>query len=307
MAVNFFFGLPFANGDYRIIYVDEGYNLAIVASCSRLGGSLIWFLSRTPQIDDAVYDTLVDRTRDLGFDVSDLIRNDQTECWSFKSEQEATMREPLKEWSSGLPEKCSLPSNITSFPVKALADRWHVLYTQPDFVENIFSKNCYCNTVTLKRSDQVIDDAGKKYPGTFQSTVACRERAVNGPRSDFVRPVFEISNATSKMAHFTQRLWGGLSQEHWQILAYGDENGVVQGSTKTHVDESKIQHMLLYTCLDAKIFGKSYCLHIVSRSNTIDEGSVQQYIDLAKRLGIYQEKKLRPVVHSNDCVYDPSP
>ena len=165
--------------------------------------------------------------------------------------------------------------------------RWHILYTQPDFVENLFSRNCLCNTVTLEDSNKI--EGG--YRGTWKASVVCRGHAPDGKRSDFVRPVFQISNLTSVLGHFTQKLYGGIANEHWQIVAHSDD----------------FDHMLLYTCLDTKLFGQTYCLHIVGRQREVPQSVVDEYIALATRMNLYKPEKWRKVYHQDGCVYDPMP
>ncbi len=132
-----------------------------------------------------------------------------------------------------VPKVCALPSRVKNFPKEKLGTRWHIVYTQPDFVENIFSHNCLCNTVTMQPSEQIKTRDGSPYPGSWQAAVVCRASTPTGKRSDFVRPVYEISNLTSYLAHFTQKLYQGIANEHWQILDHTDD----------------YEHMLLYTVL----------------------------------------------------------
>lgn len=305
LKVNFFAGIPLADADYRIFWVDDSYTNAAIVSCSRFGGSLVWIISREPVMADATKEMLLGKLRDAGFVLDDLVNTKQTGCWSL-TKQSAQFRQPLSQYSTAVPPACSLQTTITSFPVDQLEARWHILYTQPDFVENIFSHDCACNTVTLKKSWK-IDDGN--YPGTFQAAVVCRKQSPFGKRSEFVRPVYEISNLTSQMGHFTQKLYGGVSNEHWQILAYGAGSDVVLSKPTTAFDPSNhgLEHMMLYTCLDTKLLGQTFCIHIISKSNTISTEAVQKYIQLAKERGLFKENIWRKVLHSNSCPYDPQP
>ena len=303
LVVNFFKGLPFANADYRIIHVEKDYSKAVVVSCSRVGGSLTWILSRYPNVDDAEFARLKAIPTDMGFDTSDLVRSDQEGCWSFMDDKSSMFPKPLAIYSGPVPDKCaSLPVAVTSMQVEQLQARWHILYTQPDFVENLFSKNCLCNTVTLQKSATI--EGG--YKGTFRSTVACRSKSPTGPRYDFVRPVFEISNLTSSMGHYVQKLYQGLAEEHWQILGYGKDGDIISSPTALF-DASRFEHMLLYTCLDAGLLGKTYCIHIVSKENSISTEAVEKYKKLADKLGIYKADTMRAVVHGDQCLYDDKP
>ncbi len=67
--------LPFVWGDYWIIGLDENYRWAVVGSPGR---NYLWILSRTPQLDEALFEQAVDRARANGFDLSRLQRTKQS-------------------------------------------------------------------------------------------------------------------------------------------------------------------------------------------------------------------------------------
>lgn len=70
LAVNFApFPLPAGQGNYQILYLDSEYQTAVVGSPGR---NYLWFLSRTPQIDDQTKNKLLDAARANLFDVSKL-------------------------------------------------------------------------------------------------------------------------------------------------------------------------------------------------------------------------------------------
>jgi apolipoprotein D and lipocalin family protein len=58
-------------GNYWILDLDPEYRTSLVGTPDR---RLLWILSRSPHLDDATYQRLVDRGRMLGFSVWDLIR-----------------------------------------------------------------------------------------------------------------------------------------------------------------------------------------------------------------------------------------
>jgi apolipoprotein D and lipocalin family protein len=63
--------LPFVWGDYQIIELAPDYSYALVGDPSR---KYLWLLSRTPRMDEGVYERLTEAARSQGFDVSRLIR-----------------------------------------------------------------------------------------------------------------------------------------------------------------------------------------------------------------------------------------
>jgi apolipoprotein D and lipocalin family protein len=58
-------------GNYWILDLDPDYRTALVGTPNR---RYLWILSRSPRLDETTYQRLVERARQLGFPVSDLIR-----------------------------------------------------------------------------------------------------------------------------------------------------------------------------------------------------------------------------------------
>ena len=71
LKVTFFW--PFS-GNYWILELGKDYEYAVVGDESR---KYLWILSRTPQMDEAVYSELLKRIQDKGFDISKLEKNPQ--------------------------------------------------------------------------------------------------------------------------------------------------------------------------------------------------------------------------------------
>ncbi|MCJ7445651.1 MAG: lipocalin family protein [Methanotrichaceae archaeon] len=71
LEVNFgpeFLGfLPFLWGNYNIIELAPDYSYALVGSLDRKG---LWVLSRQPQLDEVIYEQLLDKAAEQGFNVS---------------------------------------------------------------------------------------------------------------------------------------------------------------------------------------------------------------------------------------------
>jgi apolipoprotein D and lipocalin family protein len=67
LAVQFFW--PF-RGAYYIIGLDDNYQWAIVGSPSRKN---LWILSRTPQMDSTLYQSLLQTAQNKGFDTNLLV------------------------------------------------------------------------------------------------------------------------------------------------------------------------------------------------------------------------------------------
>lgn len=69
---------PFkVKADYWIIERDEHYQWICVGQPSR---KYFWILSRHKTMEDSLYKELLDRAVKKGFDVSDIIREDNSEC-----------------------------------------------------------------------------------------------------------------------------------------------------------------------------------------------------------------------------------
>ncbi|MGZ8294503.1 MAG: lipocalin family protein [Telluria sp.] len=61
--------IPMVWGDYWVIDLDPGYQLAAVSEPKR---EYLWILSRTPKVDKAAYDALLARLAAKGLDVGKL-------------------------------------------------------------------------------------------------------------------------------------------------------------------------------------------------------------------------------------------
>jgi lipocalin len=62
--------------EYNVLELDENYQHALIGSS---GDKYLWILSRSPQMDEAVYQRLVENARQRGYDVDKLIKVQQPE------------------------------------------------------------------------------------------------------------------------------------------------------------------------------------------------------------------------------------
>lgn len=73
---------PSREGNYWILDLDSEYRTALVGTPNR---RYLWMLSRTPTVDEAIYERLVKKAEQLGFSVSDLIRAKRIPATSISS------------------------------------------------------------------------------------------------------------------------------------------------------------------------------------------------------------------------------
>jgi len=71
LKVSFFW--PFA-GNYFIIELDDNYNYALVGDPSR---KYLWILSRTPELEESIYNELITIANNNGFETETLIKTEQ--------------------------------------------------------------------------------------------------------------------------------------------------------------------------------------------------------------------------------------
>ena len=71
LKVTFFW--PFS-GNYYIISLDENYRYVLVGDPSR---KYLWVLSRSKELDSAVYSRLMDQAKNQGFSVDQVMQTDQ--------------------------------------------------------------------------------------------------------------------------------------------------------------------------------------------------------------------------------------
>lgn len=73
LKVSFFL---FFYGDYYVMELDEDYGWAMIGSSTP---DFFWILSRTPQMDEKVYQNLLENARERGYNLEKLIKVDQPE------------------------------------------------------------------------------------------------------------------------------------------------------------------------------------------------------------------------------------
>ena len=69
--------LPFVWGDYWVVDLDSSYQLVAVSEPKR---EYLWVLSRTPQVEPARYQALLERLQAMGLDTTKLEPTRQTEA-----------------------------------------------------------------------------------------------------------------------------------------------------------------------------------------------------------------------------------
>ena len=71
LKVHFF---RFFKGDYWIVDLTDDYSWAAVSTPTSRS---LWILSRTPYMEESVYDEITDRLREKGFGTDRLVKTDQ--------------------------------------------------------------------------------------------------------------------------------------------------------------------------------------------------------------------------------------
>ena len=71
LKVSFFW---FFYGDYFVLELDKNYQWAVIGSSS---DNYLWILSRTPQMDKRIYDELLNKLINRGYNVNELLSVEQ--------------------------------------------------------------------------------------------------------------------------------------------------------------------------------------------------------------------------------------
>ncbi|GAB4327422.1 MAG: hypothetical protein Kow00127_20150 [Bacteroidales bacterium] len=58
-------------GDYYVLELDENYQWAVIGSSS---DKYLWILSRTPKLDENLYNSILEKIKDRGYDITQLIQ-----------------------------------------------------------------------------------------------------------------------------------------------------------------------------------------------------------------------------------------
>jgi len=71
LKVSFFW---FFYGDYFVLELEKNYQWAVIGTSS---DKYLWILSRTPQMDENIYNDLLDNLTERGYNVNNLIKVEQ--------------------------------------------------------------------------------------------------------------------------------------------------------------------------------------------------------------------------------------
>lgn len=63
-------------GDYWVLYIDDDYQYALIGQPSR---RYMWILSRQPHLDEEIYNQLVQRAAEDGYDITQLRKTSQSD------------------------------------------------------------------------------------------------------------------------------------------------------------------------------------------------------------------------------------
>ncbi|CAO2841379.1 unnamed protein product [Amaranthus hypochondriacus] len=63
-------------GDYWILYLDADYQYALIGQPSR---RYLWILSRTPHLDEDIYNQLLEKAKEEGYDINKLHKTPQAD------------------------------------------------------------------------------------------------------------------------------------------------------------------------------------------------------------------------------------
>ncbi|XP_055822878.1 temperature-induced lipocalin-1-like [Solanum dulcamara] len=63
-------------GDYWVLYIDDDYQYALIGQPSK---KYLWILCRKPHLDEEIYNQLVEKAKEVGYDVSKLHKTPQAD------------------------------------------------------------------------------------------------------------------------------------------------------------------------------------------------------------------------------------
>ncbi|MCE7766625.1 hypothetical protein GQL56_28775, partial [Pseudomonas putida] len=63
-------------GDYWVLYIDDDYKYALIGQPSR---NYLWILCRKTHLDEEKYNMLIEKAKEVGYDVSKLRKTPQSD------------------------------------------------------------------------------------------------------------------------------------------------------------------------------------------------------------------------------------
>ena len=156
-----FFG-PFYGG-YHVIELDrENYSYAMVSGPSR---SYLWILSRTTELDEAIYSGLVSRAAELGFDTTELVRvkHDRT-AKNLLPGEKAKMASKAANKLTPCPQSPNCVSSLAE-------DKKHFIAPIPYSGENAEAQQKLLEILNSLKKTRVVSIEGNYIHAEFVSSV----------------------------------------------------------------------------------------------------------------------------------------
>ncbi|MGB5749869.1 MAG: lipocalin family protein [Desulfobacterales bacterium] len=156
-----FFG-PFYGG-YHVIDLDrENYSYAMVSGPSR---SYLWILSRTTDLDEAIYSRLVNRATELGFDTTELIRvNHDRTAKILLPEGEKKMSSKAANMFAPCPDSPNCVSSLAE-------DKKHFIAPIPYSGENAVAQHKLLEVLNSFKNARVVRIEGIYIHAEFVSSI----------------------------------------------------------------------------------------------------------------------------------------
>ncbi|KAI9145231.1 hypothetical protein BKA69DRAFT_1035378 [Paraphysoderma sedebokerense] len=164
--------------------------------------------------------------------------------------------------------RCDLKYQLPSFDVKQLPGTWYMYAHIPDFIEDMFTKDCFCS------ASNVTVDPTSVEPSSITGTVTsyCKLKSPTG----------DLSSTSAKLTQFT---------------GFPSTTGIFR------LDRNAFSRNEQYQILDMTEDGnnalfKSYCLYFLSKTAPKDGQNMEpvawdRFVAKSKELDLFDEKNLR--------------
>ena len=151
---------------------------------------------------------------------------------------------------------CSYPSPADSFTNEAYEGVWFEIGKIQTFGGSIFEKDCVCTTLVISEKNATA--------GEYYADNDCRDKTVDGPWTNVTGLLYNEDFSTP--GRWLEKLdYGSVN---YTVISIGDDYAVE------------------YDCTTSSLGVTNYCIHVMSRTRTMDTDLFTELIDYAEGLGL---------------------
>lgn len=172
---------------------------------------------------------------------------------------------------SSVSATCQFPAPAASFSYSGYAGKWYEIGKIQTAGGAFFERNCVCTELNISIENEKTGDA--------KADNDCRDKTVTGKWTNVTGTLYDASNPPGR---WLEKLNPFVPAVNYTVIALGEDYAVE------------------YDC--GTSFGiTNYCIHVMSRTRTMDENKFKELMDMAEAMGLNPQNLPRTITKQEGC------